>query len=442
MKSTTTRGHDVATSSMNVGSRLRALQAFTPRITLANPGDYTETGFNAYCRIDSAGTAIYDEMVAVDSVPAMGSRSLPFPDWNVGPESTEYTVTMWHNCGPDQNRNNDTLSRTTMATASILRVAIEIASGSSGRTPPNACYAIDSLCDAQDWEDSIVTGTDIDTPGELANFDVVVSGDVGYNDNDFATYDDALLSWVRDGGGFVGLGWIVYGIYRSPQPYSPMDSVMPVMASGDYGFLTTGTVTITDSTHPITQGVSDFNIYSHGEWANAGLWSGAVALGSYSNSPSNASIAYRMVGAGRSVYLGPIYFANFGGYNNEPYYQDANAMRLLKQAIEWAAWGSSSGIETPVTPAVPTRLEVARPNPARGLPTVAFALGQSGRVDLAVFDLTGRHVRTLASGQMPAGQHSLNWNRLDDNGRRVSAGVYVVRLEAGDRQLTSKIVLR
>ena len=101
-----------------------------------------------------------------------------------------------------------------MTMATDIKVAIEISSGSMGRTPPNACNRIDSLCDAQGWEDSIVVGTDIDEASELAECDVVVTGDCGYGDNDFHDYEAALKDWVRSGGGFVGLGWIVYGVYR------------------------------------------------------------------------------------------------------------------------------------------------------------------------------------------------------------------------------------
>jgi flagellar basal-body rod modification protein FlgD len=47
-----------------------------------------------------------------------------------------------------------------------------------------------------------------------------------------------------------------------------------------------------------------------------------------------------------------------------------------------------------------------------------------------VFDLSGRIVRTLANGARPAGEGTLTWNGTDDAGRRVAAGIYVVRLDA------------
>lgn len=93
-KTTVTRGHDLAMNSMNVGSRVRANQAFTPVGTIRNIGDYAETGFEAACKVESAGTQIYSQTVAVDSVRLDGTRSVTFPAWDVGPGER-------HLCGYD-----------------------------------------------------------------------------------------------------------------------------------------------------------------------------------------------------------------------------------------------------------------------------------------------------------------------------------------------------
>ncbi len=435
---TTTRGHDLSMTGMNVGSRVRAMSPFIPSAFIDNLGDYVESGFNATCKIESAGVEIYSQTVVVDSVPVRGSRTVPFPAWNVGPDSASYEVTMYHDCGPDQNRRNDTLSRTTMASASMLRVAVEIAGGSRGRTRPNACYEIDSLCTAEGWLSTIVAGSEIDELSELAEYDVVVTGDVGYNDNDFLTYQSALLQWVRQGGGFVGLGWIVYGIAN--QNAWLMDSCMAVQCRGHYRFLTSGTVNITNPTHPVTVGVGAFNVYGHGEYAGSGIWPDATMLGDYSAAQGQASVAVRNVGAGRSVYLGPIYFADFNGYQNEPYYTDANSVRLLKQALEWAAWGAT-GIAAAGASLLP-RLTEARPSPFSIAATISYDVPRAGRVELAVYDLAGKLVRTLVSGVETAGARSVVWNREDNAGQTAANGVYFVRLVCDGNVATRKLIVR
>ncbi len=64
----------------------------------------------------------------------------------------------------------------------------------------------------------------------------------------------------------------------------------------------------------------------------------------------------------------------------------------------------------------------AYPNPAR-VTKVSFALPKQSVVDLSVYDLSGRKVASLASGSMPAGQYTRDWD-----GGGAGAGVYFVRL--------------
>jgi hypothetical protein len=58
-----------------------------------------------------------------------------------------------------------------------------------------------------------------------------------------------------------------------------------------------------------------------------------------------------------------------------------------------------------------------------------------------VYDLQGRLVRALADGARPAGRYRAVWDRLDGDGMRAAAGIYIVRLATPDAQLTRKLVL-
>jgi len=441
---TLTRNHDLALSDMNIGDRIRANRPLNPTAYVTNVGGYVERGFSVYCRIDSAGNQIYSESLAVDSIGLGATRNLTFPSWAVGPESATYRVTMFHTCATDLNRGNDTLRRTTMAGMNLLRIAIEMAQRSQGRNPPNACYALDSLCRRQGWYSYIVTGTEIDEWPELMNFDVVVTGDAGYADHDFGVYDDVLLRWVRAGGGFVGVGWLVFATYLNPGPGSPMDSVCAVMARDNYGFQSSGAIRILDTLHPITRGVSNFPVYEYSEYSQAGLWPGMAMLADYSGLAGKASVACGNVGTGRTVYLGPIYLGDFAANANEPYYSDSASVKLLRQAIMWAASGPGAGLQTPdIARPGAARLDGVYPNPVLfGTTVIRYSLPVPGRVRLVVYDLAGKLVRTLATGQAPAGTGRIVWNRTDDAGRAVAAGVYFCRLETDDASDTRKVVLR
>jgi len=62
------------------------------------------------------------------------------------------------------------------------------------------------------------------------------------------------------------------------------------------------------------------------------------------------------------------------------------------------------------------------PNPIRGAATARYATPREGAVSLAIFDPSGRRVRSLFEGQAPAGDHLEYWNGLDDLGVRVASG--------------------
>jgi len=88
-----------------------------------------------------------------------------------------------------------------------------------------------------------------------------------------------------------------------------------------------------------------------------------------------------------------------------------------------------------------TRLGSNYPNPFNPTTTIPYELESEGRVRLAVFDVGGRHVRTLVDENQIAGPHEEFWNGTDALGRTVASGVYFVRLKAVGQQVTRKMVL-
>ncbi len=83
-----------------------------------------------------------------------------------------------------------------------------------------------------------------------------------------------------------------------------------------------------------------------------------------------------------------------------------------------------------VGPAAAAELALAapRPNPARSVARLGFTLPREGPAQLTVHDVQGRRVRTLAGGPRAAGEYAIGWDLRDDGGRRVPAGLYLVRL--------------
>jgi hypothetical protein len=86
-------------------------------------------------------------------------------------------------------------------------------------------------------------------------------------------------------------------------------------------------------------------------------------------------------------------------------------------------------------------IDAVYPNPFNPLTNISFTLARSGPAQVEIFDLHGGLVRTLWSGELEAGNHSLQWNGTDKVGREVGAGTYVARVRSGNQFATAKLVL-
>lgn len=85
-------------------------------------------------------------------------------------------------------------------------------------------------------------------------------------------------------------------------------------------------------------------------------------------------------------------------------------------------------------------LRVVSANPSPAGAAFALTLPQGVETDVAVYDVRGARVRTLARGSHEPGRHSLTWDGLDESGRRAPAGVYLVRMSAGGYHGQQKLV--
>ena len=86
-------------------------------------------------------------------------------------------------------------------------------------------------------------------------------------------------------------------------------------------------------------------------------------------------------------------------------------------------------------------LEQNYPNPFNPETQIEFSLPQSGRVELTIYNVLGRRVKDLVSGEKPAGTHTVVWDGTDADGRSVASGVYFYRLQAGSETLSRKMML-
>ena len=83
----------------------------------------------------------------------------------------------------------------------------------------------------------------------------------------------------------------------------------------------------------------------------------------------------------------------------------------------------------------------ASPNPFSGPTQLSFSLGKDQQVQLSIYDLAGRKIRTLVNSELSMGSHYHNWDGRDRLGRPQPAGVYFVMLKTQAEKRVSRVTL-
>jgi plastocyanin len=81
------------------------------------------------------------------------------------------------------------------------------------------------------------------------------------------------------------------------------------------------------------------------------------------------------------------------------------------------------------------------PNPFNASTLVGFSNRTAGHVELAIYNILGRRVRTLADGEYEPGARLIEWDGADENGQDVPSGVYFYRMSTREGSETRKLVL-
>jgi hypothetical protein len=102
-----------------------------------------------------------------------------------------------------------------------------------------------------------------------------------------------------------------------------------------------------------------------------------------------------------------------------------------------------AGADVPLEGGAGLALLGPTPSPVLGNARLSFALPATGRdgrgARLAIYDVRGRLVRTLARGVSGAGLHVVTWDAADSDGRRVAPGLYFAALDWNGRLLTRRV---
>ncbi|RKZ00702.1 MAG: hypothetical protein DRQ10_03645, partial [Candidatus Hydrothermota bacterium] len=159
---------------------------------------------------------------------------------------------------------------------------------------------------------------------------------------------------------------------------------------------------------------------------------------------SSKLVRYLAPGESRTVYFSPdwiptrvceyrlsVMIRKVGDPNIE------NNSMVVPMLVVSATGAAGDGVEIPKV----FFMNISGANPFRTSTTIDFGLPKAADVELKVYDIRGRVVKTLVSGSMNAGYHSVKWDGKDESDHRVAAGVYFIKFNAGDFSTMRKVIL-
>ena len=118
-----------------------------------------------------------------------------------------------------------------------------------------------------------------------------------------------------------------------------------------------------------------------------------------------------------------------------------SAMLAIPPSVDCATLAKQTGYDCDGNRVADYRLMAAYPNPFNPSTTIGFRIGNQEGVDLAIFDVLGRRVRTITHDILPEGLHTVVWDGMDDLGRSVASGVYYTRLVTQNFSSSGKLLL-
>ncbi len=119
--------------------------------------------------------------------------------------------------------------------------------------------------------------------------------------------------------------------------------------------------------------------------------------------------------------------------SNDPYAENS--------IIEISATGIILSAEELDVPAFANELKGNYPNPFNPETTISFSLADKSDVTIEVFNILGQKVKTLVSGKMEAGTHSIVWEGKDQYDHQVGSGVYFYKMKTGRYVSVKKMLL-
>lgn len=260
-----------------------------------------------------------------------------------------------------RQRRSGILALLVVLSAGELRAQIEVAV-EDGSPDGTGADLVAQLNDDTyfDFQATLVTAAGIDSPAELAAFDVVILGGSGINNADWTdAMAGALLAWVQGGGGAILTGWGNLEFDNVPAgAAADLDALFPTPNSLSINDWTLSSETLDFiAAHPVVDGIPDFSLGALAnecciELNDVGAEPDDLVLATMPSGTfpgDGIAVAVKpTVGLGCSVYLGPIFFGSLQQYPDVvPLLRSGLPDQLLEQAAAWAG-GCAGAVAGPL----------------------------------------------------------------------------------------------
>ncbi|MDH5683994.1 MAG: T9SS type A sorting domain-containing protein [candidate division WOR-3 bacterium] len=421
--------HDVGVNQILAPGSVIPSTPLAPRAEIKNFGTNPESDIPVYCWIDSAGTRVYNQSFTYPGplAPNATAEVTFSPNWTPGGDGATYQVTMFTDLSGDENHANDTMRQTTTISSTVFsdtiivrRTALDapVIDGQirPGEWNPSLAYDVSDIAGRSGTPrppgSSIMYFLYNDSFVYLANDIPAIA--VRGNYDQFGAYvdEDRSGTWSRDSS--EGNHWIEYVggdsvVFRALLSTAPQVWRMPGQCPGCLSVSSTisGHLQI-EAMIPIGTDKGDWNI-SPGD---------TVGYFQYTaQAPGN-------------IYWG-----------------------WWPQSLIMANWSNPAYYGTMIFSPTPSIAEDGKidasyntfcniyPNPIRDFARIHFSIVKSANVELTIYDITGKAVRTLISGLVEPGNHYVKWDRTNDNGARVANGAYFYRLTIAGKSFVGKSII-
>lgn len=260
---------------------------------------------------------------------------------------------------------------------------------------------------------------------------------------------DGLITWV--GSDTAGAGVSQYNSFRSSFDKrkairSPFKITLDGTYSGGVGTLQVTTDYPGSTPIPVTVRVAIIETSKHTHWPTVASALPQDSIFDFVRDvlPSSSGDQYSVTGGTATRNYGFIVSSGWNVANlSFVVWAESQGLKENLQAGGIHLSGFTGVAGDPGQPKTPfdTKLLPCYPNPGKDQVTFSYSLTAPGRAELKLYDICGRLVQTLASGEQEAGAHSVNWDGCGQNGQRLSNGVYFYKLSTGDYSAVNKLTI-